>query len=913
VPFDICLLGVPQALSPTGIVHFRADKRYQFLAYLAYKNDWVSRDELAHLFWSDVTTEVARHSLRQLIKRLKVLSLPRGLEIEHERLRWQVASDVKAFKQALQTHDVETARQLYRGDFLTGLESGESNEFHVWLFNEREALKMQWQLMPALTPATPPLPKPTLAVATTTFIGRDKEREKIAALLKQDDCRLVTLLALGGMGKTRLALQLAKDLEGSFEVVYFVELESVTSAKDIPFVMAEALGLETQGQDVMQPIIKFLKDKHSLLIFDNYEHLMEGVPLLAQLLQHCTNLKLLVTSRERLNLEEEWLYQVQGLDQAEGEAKTILESDAAQLFLERTRRVNANFYFRESDATQFLELCQRFSSSPLALELAAPWLRVMSFTDLAQELAHSWEMLENSSPIKDQRQQSLRAVFEHSWQLLAPKERDLLQRLSVFHGGFTKEAASSVAGATVTLLAVLLDKSLLRSLANGRYDRHPLVYQYALEKLAENPDEERFCKDKHGDYFLGYVVSKGQELLGPKPKTALHELETDLENIRRAWNCACEQSKMGLLEQAVVPFSLFLDMRVRFREAIDLFGFAETRLDKTNPKHQSLLAAVFIEQGFHYHRLSDHQQALSLVERGLSLLHSESETYFNGLRVSGSIHYKLSESSRALEIYNRVLTYSQATQSNYLSRDLRSVANVQTALGRVSEAETNYRAALVLDKKNGYLIGSAIVLNNLASLLIEQDRLIEAKAMLEESLGYARDADLHLVPYLQLNLAEIAYKQHLLTEAERQAQACLHLSSDYAQKHLQSSSSLLLARIALQSRTFQANHLHHRDGLLTYLHQAAQLAQEAKDTGALLEAVSVYAQYLSQANPLEAAKLLRFVATHPSCTPELQKRVVLLEQSLVVTHHSEAADETLTLDTFVTLLGHQASAPLEAA
>jgi predicted ATPase/Tfp pilus assembly protein PilF len=900
----IRLLGVPQAQGPTGIVHFRADKRYQFLAYLAYKNDWVSRDELAHLFWSDVSTEVARHSLRQLIKRLKILSLPSGFEIEHERLRWYVASDVAAFKQALLNQDSETARELYQGDFLTGLESGEDNEFHVWLFKEREALKMQWQFLGAM----PLIPKPSLAVSTTPFTGRVKERAKITALLQQDDCRLVTLLALGGMGKTRLALELAKDLEGFFEAIYFVGLESVIAANDIPLVIAEALGLDPPSDAGIQPIVNLLNSQQTLLVLDNYEQLMEGVSLLAQLLQQCANLTLLVTSRERLNLAEEWLYHLEGLGE---DSPHSLSSDAAKLFLERAQRVDSHFYFRDSDAPQFMDLCQRFGGSPLALELAAPWLRVMSFTDLAQELTRSWEMLENNSSTKKPRQQSLRAVFEHSWQLLTVKEQELLQRLAVFYGSFSKDAASSVAGSTITLLAVLLDKSLLRSLANGRYDRHPLIHEYALEKLAARPDQERLLRDKHSDYFLEYVCSKGQELLGSQSNFALQDLGADYENIRRAWLWACAnlqhpengQHFISQLKRTLTPLSRYLELQARFQDAISLFEDTAAQLAETEPRLEvrEFVACLWIEHGYHLFCLDQRSQAVRFVKQGLALLHptSKSESFVKAQIVLGGAYVREGEYDQALEIFSKLLTHA-AVMSESQSYCISYLASCYWVLGQTEAAETQFRLALELDKKNGNVGHRVLVMNDFGAFLLDQDRLGEAKEIFETGLHEANMVNVRMTPCLLSNLAEIDYKCGDFGAAEKRFAEALELNITYGQVHSQWYITLWQSRLDIKADRFEA--------ALKRLKQTAEATLESKDTPLLLEAAAVYVEWCGRKNIAgNHAQILKFIEAHPSSRAMLKKQVATMRQQLPLTQQQsqQGSQHPLTLDVLVSMIDQQ--------
>ena len=396
---------------------------------------------------------------------------------------------------------------------------------------------------------------------STSFIGRETELAEIDALLSDPTCRLLTLVGSGGIGKTRLALRAAADLLPQFaHGVYFVPLTPVDSADMIASAIASAIQLSFFGaEDLHTQVFDYLRDKHLLLLLDNFEHLLDGVDLLIAILESAPNVKLVVTSRERLNVREEWTLALRGLSFPEASADLALEHySAVQLFTTRARQVQPIFSLA-ANAEAVQRICQHTEGMPLALELAATWLRVMSCAQIAVQMEANLSFL--TTPLRNvaARHRSLRAVFEQSWKMLSKAEQDVLMRLIVFRGGFDLNAAEQIAEATLSHLASLADKSLLQVNAGGRYDLHQLLRQYAEEHLtlSEGVDAVRAA---HSAYYLNFVAQRDMDIKGSRQQVALHRVRIELDNVQAGLDWALSHQQFGLI---TTPF---LDCLVNFGE-----------------------------------------------------------------------------------------------------------------------------------------------------------------------------------------------------------------------------------------------------------------------------------------------------------------------------------------------------------
>ena len=418
-----------------------------------------------------------------------------------------------------------------------------------------------------------------LALIPTSFIGRSHEIDELVALLADPACRLLTLIGPGGIGKTRLAMEIVSHQRAAFpDGVFFVPLAPLNAADDILVAMVEATPFRFQqnNREPREQFFAYLREKQTrriLLVIDNFEHLLDGVDFVSEILASADGLKILVTSREALNLQEEWVRPISGLAYPEQENGRPLEDySAVQLFLERAHQIRGDFDLAK-DSHSVLEICRLVEGMPLAIELAVGWLKTLQPAEIVQEIRHNIDILATRARNLPERHRSIRSVFSHSWQLMADDEREVFQKLSVFRGGFTREAAHVVAGASLHTLAGLVDKSLVRLGAVGHYDVHELLRQYGAEQM-DAAHQTTTIQQAYIAFYLGMLHRLEPDIKGQRQIAALDTIAADFENVRNAWQLAVQHGDYGALNQAVESLHFFGDMRGRYHEVATLLWAA---------------------------------------------------------------------------------------------------------------------------------------------------------------------------------------------------------------------------------------------------------------------------------------------------------------------------------------------------
>ncbi len=579
----------------------------------------------------------------------------------------------------------------------------------------------------------------------TTFVGREEELTTIMDRLAEPDCRLLTLVGPGGIGKTRLSIEAAGRITDRYaHGVAYTDLQSLTDVQYLAETIAQSAGLQLSGQiDPTEQLLDYLKEKEILLLLDNFEHLMDGAKLVSDILMTAPNARCLVTSREVLNLHEEWLVPLNGLRLTTDSAVTcqdVQQADAVELFEQRARQVRHDFDL-DAEYVNVLKICQLVEGMPLAIELAAPWLRVLSAKSIAEEIEQGLAFLSTRMRNTPLRHRSMYAALEQSWRRLDGTEQQVLSRLSVFRGGFRRSAAEFVAGATLPVLTSLVDCSLLRWEQDGRYSVHELIRQYSAERLAEKNDVQTDTRHSHCEFYADFLSRRTEALGGSRHRELLDEIRVELDNVRVAIQWGSEQADLNRFDRLAYAFYLYCDTQGLFHENAILLEQTLGRLkemEQTTAVQQST-AAYLSYLGWCYIRLGRLQESVDRFERSEALydesgtqppLQSEAEP-LAGMALA---HHVLGNYAQALSIAEKAQLSNEAREDEInLMVSHYVLCSIYLALDKLDSARFHGLQAKNIAERHGNNWFLGYVLTELGNIALAQSDLVEAQRFYQES------------------------------------------------------------------------------------------------------------------------------------------------------------------------------------
>jgi WD40 repeat protein/predicted ATPase/transcriptional regulator with XRE-family HTH domain len=688
-----------------------------------------------------------------------------------------------------------------------------------------------------------------LPAQPTPFIGRDAELVEIDQILRDPSCHLLTLVGPGGIGKTRLVMQVASTHMAAFaDGVGFVALAAVDTPQQMVAAIGDALGLAFAGAaDPAAQLIDRLRERHMLLVLDNIEHLLDGVDLISLLLANAPDLIVLVTSRARLNLQAEWLFDVGGLtypaDDSYSSAPTPLDNySAVQLFVQRIAQIQPRLALDEPMLRAIARICRYVAGMPLAIELAAASTRTMSLVDIERQIHANLDALVTTLRDLPPRHRSMRALFDHSWKLLDGHERILFSRLAVFRGGWTAAAATQVVGATLAELATLIDKSLVRTInadaedgtpdvAEPRFTMLEPLREYALEQLMAS-GEAQAIQDAHARYYARLAEQITQQWGSASFDAAITQLKREYDNMRAAlaWMRDSGAGLFGL--QLANNLWRFWRSRGYFSEGRtwleQLLASAPSSadLDALTARQRGLRAAAWLASDQH-----DYAQAVALFGESLQLRRSLSDTDEDTDLLLNAARQARTEGNyqQSTALLEQTLAWHRA-QGHDRPQGNGALNAAQQAFGQV--------------------------LRELAMVLREQGDFVRAEALLQESLAFHQAAaDREFVSLALLGLADIGRDQGDAARVRRYGEEALVIVRELSMSWM----------IGFALNTLALGAFYERD-----LTRAAMLIRESEATFRDLQADGGLSEILVTVGKIAWAEGNR-AAAHQALTEALRK------------------------------------------
>jgi len=800
--------------------------------------------------------------------------------------------------------------------------------FHF--LNDIEGSIHVYELLHPHLPSTdhPPLQSSTQQLVnfprlSPAFFGREPELEELSRLFASPDYRIISLVGPGGIGKTRLAVQFASQIAQYFpDGVYFTSFASIQDPDFIPILLAEALKFSFYGStNQIEQLGKYLHRLKALLVIDNFEQLrVEGAKLLATLLTLTHHLKILLTSRERLNMIAETILEVNGLPVPATSMHENAESySSIKLFVHNAQKNFPRFSY-QNNREAITRICQLVDGIPLGILLASSWVRVFSCPEIASEIYKNIDFLTTTAPDIDPRHHSLSAVFDNSWNLLSEGERRILRRLSIFQAAFTTHAAQEICDVTQLLLAVFADKSLLYHHQDNRYEMLSTFHQYASGKLEEDVDELTVVKLKFCDYYTNFCIQKHNEINSPTQSAALADMISEIENIRTAWSWMIDADLWENISKVKEPLLAYFVMTGNSIQGKELYRLAFLKLNKLNDPRldlvrasmQQLSAWMTIKNGF----ISEGIQELTECIETFRLHNSSWDIAMSlmflteAYRTTGNLHQAKNYIEDALITLHR----DDIPKSNYV---IAFTAHCQSILGTIwmdlgdlVQARLNLDASLAIHNRIGTDYGTIHPLRGLARLAYIQGEFIQSRDLLLQAMEQAANIfDRHDMALIHNNLGAVYEEIVNISESYHHLSSALKLCRETGDRRL---TGVILNNLAYH----QLRNLHQPAEAIRTYHQSIEIFSELGDFRGItyttydvskaylkvglvdearnyclrslhtamtldsipliLHALHGFANLFAQTNELERAlRLCYLIINHPQVESDTQKRAIV--------------------------------------
>ena len=714
-------------------------------------------------------------------------------------------------------------------------------------------------------PATP-LPK-----ATTRFIGREAELAELAELIDRPECRLVTLVGLGGSGKTRLALELARRRQRQFAGgAMFLPLVEADSAAQVVMRLAAALGVDASTDvGLEEAVVRELEQQDLLLVLDNLEQVAGAAQLLTRLLAGTESLTILATSRGRVGLAAEWLYDLSGLS-VPALDESARGADAVELFVSAAKRVQPRLKLGPKELAHVALICRQVDGLPLALELAAAWVRAMPLAQVAEEIGRGFELLNTDLADLAERHRSVETIMERTWSGLTGHQARTLAAMTVFQDGCNWAAAESVTEGQLPILLSLVNQSLLFRDSDGRFGCHPLVALYAARKLAQDQELWRHANEAHARYFADFLAEFSPANMGSE-SPSLRELEPEIGNVEKAWFYLVKEGRSEHLAEAVDALLNYYTVIGQYRRGTALGTETLQLLAPEGPQEVRVRCSVLLalsnmarESGLLTDALEYAQQATAEAHQG-----QQKDMQARARRFEADVLQMLGRYDEAEPAYEEaVAAFTQLNETAELANTLNSLASMDAVRERFEAATKRFEHCVTLFEEVDDVLAKAIALNNLGYLADAQGQVALAAQRYEASLrDFERIQFTRGIAAVKNNLVVLYGNLGRLDEAEELAHQSLSMKVEMEDRlgivvSLKNLGDLHLLRGEPESAVGR------------YL-PAIRLALETEAVPRLLQVLPGFAEALQQRGDAPLAQLVRrALALHPLTPPSVRDKAL---------------------------------------
>lgn len=667
-----------------------------------------------------------------------------------------------------------------------------------------------------------------LPAPQTSFLGRENELVQLSELVTNPECRLISLIGMGGIGKTRLSVQCIRENLHHFpDGAFFIPLELVTSGEGIFQAIAEAMDFKFDSMvSLINPqtqLLDVIRDLKIMVLLDGFEHLTKSGNLVSTLLNNAPNLRILVTSRHKLNIPGEWVHILEGMTITETHSDPDKDlPEALELFLHRSEQNNPDLVTRK-DLISASRICELVEGLPLGIELAAGWTSVLSYSEIANELSTTFEFLDGQSKTGD-KHQNIKAVLTSSWNLLEQSQQIIMAKLSVFQGGFSRQAAKQIAGATLTNLSTLLDKSMLRKNQQGKFEMHAVVHEFCKEIILESPQEFLTIRQKHFQYYAEYLSSRVPDMYTLSESCTHLEIKNELSNLQAAVEFAVTHLDQ-IRNQKIIKdlFSYYIihgwyEGSLAFKRLAELL---EENQSETQKNHALLIAKIEAQRGFFYSNLGlleeseeicrkslpyleeakefrelaiciqnlginaifrgEYDQAFKLLDKAINISDLTSCSSFPSFYLwVGYVHFLLGNYQQGMDsLFISLNLFEEDNNDRGTAYSLSKMGLAQDGLGNYQDASDYHEKSLKIFRESNNREGQGYALSrmSLGALLLKnyQSALKFGEEALYEfgEIGHrwGKCASLTRIAYAKLGLGEISEAKRLFLEALSLAQA----------------------------------------------------------------------------------------------------------------------------------------------